>query len=230
MTALPKIFESKDFHHAYLLTGNLDFWKTGLTTELKKYFNLEFLTSSPDIWWRDYDSFGLKDAQRLIELEIRRSFGKFGRFFILEISSITTEAQNALLKTFEEPASDVHFFIMARSEEIFLPTFLSRLIVLSVNDNQITDQGAREFIKADLPDRLNFIQNRFLKNRERSKGEIINFVANLEKILREQINLTQASEEEKLALQEIINCQRHLQNQRVSVRLILEHLALVLPV
>ena len=118
-------------HHTYLLTGNLGYWSEILITELKKIFQTDNLTSSPDIWWQNYESFGIKEAHALIEREVCHGFGEQGRFFILEVSAITPEAQNALLKTFEEPVGDVHFFIIARSADIFLPTLRSRMIVLN---------------------------------------------------------------------------------------------------
>jgi len=232
-------------HHAYLLIGEKEYWRKILGQELKDFFKIAELSSSPDIWWSDYDSFGIKDSHNLIEREARRSFSGQGRFFILEISLITPEAQNALLKTLEEPANDAHFFIIARSVEIFLPTLRSRLFIisqsiterfhLSVQLRGETSQWGDKFFKLDLPERLDFIQKEFLparaggKNKDRSKSEIIDFVINLEKTFRQKINLKKITKDEELVLYEFEKCLRYLQNPRSSNRLILEHLALVLP-
>jgi len=220
-------------HHAYLLVGDRGYWKKILTKELKKLLKIDNLASSPDIWWQDYESFGIKDAHALIEREARKSFGRHGRFFVLEISSITPETQNALLKTFEEPAPSAHFFIIARSLEMFLPTLRSRMVILTGAEvsPQVPrgESSATPFLKLDLPDRLDFIQSEFLKNKDKSKGEIIDFVADLEKILRSKINMAKITKDEELALHELAKCQRYLQNPRSSNRLILEHLALILP-
>ncbi|MFA5319263.1 MAG: hypothetical protein WC387_02770 [Candidatus Paceibacterota bacterium] len=248
--------------HAYLLIGEREFWRKTLETELKKFLKIENLTSSPDIWWQDYESFGLKEAQALMEREARHGFGEQGRFFILGISSMTPEAQNALLKTFEEPALDAHFFIMARTAEIFLPTLRSRLVILTdrqlgsltsklkidakIERNEVgfcasaeevvlqvspkSDFGsADQFLKMDLPERLDFIQKEFLKPKDKKKSEIIDFVIELEKTLRAQINMRQITKDEEFALHELAKCQRYFQNPRSSNRLILEHLALVIP-
>jgi len=216
-------------HHAYLLTGDRAYWRDFLESELKKYFKIDNLTASPDIWWQSYDSFGIKDGHLLIEKEARSSFGGKGRFFILEISSITPEAQNALLKTFEEPAPDAHFFILARSAEIFLPTLKSRLIILtSQQDSKKAESG--KFLKLDLPDRLEFIQKEFLKDKNKTKSEIIDFVNDLELALRQKIKINKITKDEELALHELEKCRRYLENPRSSNRLILEHLALILPI
>ncbi|MFA6253645.1 MAG: hypothetical protein WC640_00065 [Candidatus Paceibacterota bacterium] len=228
-------------HHAFLLTGDREFWRGIVEKELKIFLKLENLNSSPDILWQSYESFGIKEAHTLIEREARKGFGTQGRFFVLEISSITPEAQNALLKTFEEPAPDAHFFIIARNAEIFLPTLRSRMIILSsgaeFGQNEVGLQvspksnfvDADHFLKLDFPDRLDFIQKEFLKNKETNKSAIIDFVIELEKTLRDKIEIKKITKDEEFALHELEKCQRYLQNPRSSNRLILEHLALILP-
>lgn len=55
------------------------------------------------------------------------------KIFIIEhADSMTTQAQNALLKTLEEPPAYAVFFLLAESTEAFLPTILSRCIVLKL--------------------------------------------------------------------------------------------------
>lgn len=237
MSTKKVLFLKDKLHHAYLLVGDRGYWEENLREELKKIFQIGNLANSPDIWWQNYESFGIKDAHTLIERETGKSFGGQGRFFVLVISSITPEAQNALLKTFEEPATDVHFFIIARATEIFLPTLRSRMVILSQRivaaDGLLKviqrPSAATKFLTLDLPDRLDFIQKEFLKNKDKNKSEIVDFVADLEKILRAKIDMRQIAKDEEFALHELAKCQRYLQNPRSSNRLILEHLALTLP-
>lgn len=229
---------SKSFfsHQASLLVGDRNYWKNFLIEKLRDFLRVENLNSSPDVSWQSYESFGIKDSHNLIEKEVQKSFTGQGRFFILEISSITPEAQNALLKTFEEPMADTHFFLIVRTAEILLPTLLSRLVVFNQADEvglrahlKSNFGGATKFLKLDLPDRLDFIQKEFLKDRDVKKSEIINFVSNLEKTFRSQIKMKEITKDEEIALHELEKCQRYLQNPRSSNRLILEHLALILP-
>lgn len=226
-------------HHAYLLVGDREYWRGFLAQELKSFLKIESLGQSPDVLWQSYESFGIKEAHSLIEREARKGFGERGRFFILDISSITPEAQNALLKTFEEPAPDAHFFIIARNVEMFLPTLRSRMVTISPEvglDRAKSNLGsASKFFKLDFPDRLDFIQKEFLpartggKNKETNKSAIIDFVIDLEKTLRAKVDMKKIAKDEELALRELEKCQRYLQNPRSSNRLILEHLALILP-
>lgn len=229
-------FQKDKLHHAYLLVGEREYWREFLEVELKKYFKIDSLSSCPDIWWQSYESFGIKDSHNLIEKEARQSFSGQGRFFILEILSITPEAQNALLKTFEEPIPEAHFFIIVRSAEIFLPTLRSRMIQLrgaeevGLQVSPKSDFGsADKFLKLDLPDRLEFIQKEFLKSKDKSKSEIIDFVSDLEKAFRQKVDMRKITKEEEIALHEIAKCLHYLENPRSSNRLILEHLALIIP-
>src|ERR1035437_946670 len=80
---------------------------------------------NPDLFVQKYEVLTIDDARGLKEAHATRPFssrdikdGKGGRkFFILEIDSITHEAQNALLKIFEEPNEYAHFFLIIPSEE-----------------------------------------------------------------------------------------------------------------
>lgn len=225
------LFQKDKLHHAYLLVGGRQYWAGILETELKKILKVENLSACPDVWWLAYDSFGIKDSHNLIEKEARKSFAGQGRFFVLEISSITLEAQNSLLKTLEEPVSDAHFFIIARTADIFLPTIRSRMFILTQTGNGSENKTslAKNFLKLDLPDRLDYIQKEFLKNKDKTKSEIIDFVADLEKTLRSKVNMGKITKDEEISLFELEKCQHYLQNPRSSNRLILEHLALILP-
>jgi hypothetical protein len=235
-----KNFDFENLYHAYLLVGDKKYWQEILEQELKKNLKIDNLSACPDIFWQSYDSFGIKDSHGLIEKESRKSFSGSGRFFVLEINSATPEAQNALLKTFEEPIPDTHFFIIARSAETFLPTVRSRMMVVNQKGGvlevglQVSPKSnfgnAEKFFKLDLPDRLEFLQKEFIKNKDKSKSEIIDFVIDLEKTLRAGIEMRKITKDEELSLHELEKSRRYLENPRSSNRLILEHLAFILPV
>jgi|GEM_PF-166467 hypothetical protein len=238
-----KILNFQKLHHACLLVGDPRYWGELLETELKIFFKTENLSACPDVWWLAYDSFGIKDSHNLIEKEANRSFSGRGRFFVLEISSITPEAQNSLLKTLEEPVAGTHFFIITRNSETFLPTVRSRMqIFLPETSTQAKRVSAGvEFLKLDLPERLEFIQKEFLPARaggkkstsinkkDRTKSDIIDFIIDLERSLHDKIDLRKITKDEEISLRELEKAQRYLQNPRSSNRLILEHLALILP-
>ena len=53
------------------------------------------------------------------------------KIFIIETGFFTREAQNSLLKVFEEePTEGTHFFVFTPSAETLLPTLRSRMVIL----------------------------------------------------------------------------------------------------
>lgn len=77
---------------------------------------------------------------------------------IKEADALTPEAQNALLKTLEEPRDKVVIILLAESEESLLPTIISRAQKLyfqavpaeTIYDYLITEYGAQRSLAKDL--------------------------------------------------------------------------------
>jgi hypothetical protein len=191
-------------HHAYLLVGDReggerflrDFWEDRGVR----------LAGSPDYFVFIEPTFGIDEARKLSAQAIGRAFTKKKIFFIAP-DSITIEAQNALLKTFEEPVQNTHFFLLVRDEGAVLPTLKSRCQILNVK-HPMFDKDARNFLKLSIKDRLSFIR-KFVENEE-----------NLSKFLDELLFITRSRKAYEMRL---------LSSDRgASPRLILEHLALVL--
>ncbi len=80
----------------------------------------------------------VRELQHFLSLRIPRNGGVEGpepisRIVIIEEAGmLTTEAQNALLKTLEEPPVDTAFILTAPSAESVLPTVQSRVSVLHI--------------------------------------------------------------------------------------------------
>jgi len=99
-------------HHAYCLDGE----KSKLFPELCNFLDSEFCfktTGNPDFWYGESDTFGIDDGRRLKEMVSKKPFDKAQgkKIFVLAFNFITNEAQNSLLKIFEEPTEETHFFI-----------------------------------------------------------------------------------------------------------------------
>lgn len=63
-------------------------------------------------------------------------------YIVEEADKMTPQAQNALLKTIEEPPAYAVFILLCSSTEVMLPTILSRCVVLNmkpVKDNEMRD-------------------------------------------------------------------------------------------
>lgn len=106
---------------------------------------------------------GIDDARELVKLSASRSFGGGSRYFVIQTKSITVEAQNALLKLFEEPGADTIFYLIIPNESLLLPTLRSRLMVTNVAKRK-EDGLAEAFIAMDYAGRLEYIANLAKKN------------------------------------------------------------------
>ncbi len=111
-------------HHAYIYEGSQDLLEP-LLADAKKQFNFVG-DNNPDLHVLSFEKFGIEDSHELTRSAQLKSVS--GRsLFILGIASINTQAQQALLKLFEEPQPGI-IFVLLVPPGILLPTLRSRLM------------------------------------------------------------------------------------------------------
>ena len=137
---------SDNIHHGYLIVGDREANKLSLLDFLQKDLDIS-ITGNPDFSFTEYNTLNIEDARALTETQTRKDFGGSKKIFILAAHIITEEAQNALLKVFEEPTPGTHFFILA-TQNNFLPTFLSRLQVIRADTTGFRVLPSQSFGKA----------------------------------------------------------------------------------
>ena len=109
-------------HHAYLLEGIAE----SILKELHEFLEegLSFhIKGNPDFWHGAFDTFGIDDGRALKEMQSRRPVGE-RKIFIVQANFFTREAQNALLKVFEEPTPNTHFLSSHRTQHRFSQPFV----------------------------------------------------------------------------------------------------------
>lgn len=224
-------------HHAYLIEGE----RGAIIGELFKFFedDLEIaIKGNPDFLHLTFDSFGIDEGRRLKEMQTGKAFVGDRRFFVLSISSFTHEAQNSLLKVFEDPSPNVHFFIIIPTAAGVLPTLRSRFFIIEHESKHKTKKiddersvSAKEFLKNNKASRLVMIKGIL---EEKDKTRALHFLNSLEEELHERLmGSVETSSTIKLKqiakfLEEIGRMKQYLHDRSSSVKLILEHLALVL--
>lgn len=83
---------------------------------------------------------------------------------IMSAETLTVEAQNALLKTLEEPPEHALIFLLASTKEGFLPTILSRCKVITLHEEQETiSEKEKEEYQQVLKDLLTYGVGKRLK-------------------------------------------------------------------
>jgi len=201
-------------HHAYLVVGD--------PTSAEEYL-LSFLSEqgiqivgSPDYFvWKE-PLFGIDEARKLAEMAARKAFGERKILFVTP-EKITLEAQNALLKTFEDPVEDTHFFLVVREEELVIPTLRSRMQAVHLGQSSALTNEAQKFLTLKPADRLEFVKKFVDKEKNLSA-----FLDELMTVLRKNGSIGIEP------LKKVYEVRRFSDDRAASARLILEHLALIL--
>lgn len=179
----------------------------------------------------DFPILGINEARLLRE---RASLASTGEEIILYCEAITEEGQNALLKTLEEPAPGLTFTILAPRSIQLSPTLLSRLAVSEVEMVSEAEDFAeiKRFTSVSASERLKIIANLLKqaeKRAENNKSVALKFLDNLEYYLARNVDVGKVDDEMTFALGEIRQGRVYLQDKSGAAKLILEHIALVLP-
>lgn len=129
--------------------------------------------NNPDLFILDDEKIGIAQIKKLIEHFSTKPFGNTPKSaVILEGGSISLDAQNALLKTLEEPPEEAVILIGVDSENQLVPTILSRCLILSY-ESGITDHDPNfdldQLINSSIEERFGVIEKttdkeQFLEN------------------------------------------------------------------
>lgn len=212
------------YHHAFLLLGN----STEIVKDLHIFLYKEYgvqIKGNPDLVHIVYDSFGIDEGRKIKKLHSLKPTKGDIRIFILQTRVFTFEAQNTLLKMFEEPTKGVHFFIIMDSVNTLLPTLRSRLLEIlvksDIKNTELIDTDT--FLSTSVSDRLEILKT-LIKEKDVAKS--ITFIDDLLQ--------TMYKNKDKLkyeaSLINLVYLRKCLQSRAPSVKMILEHTALTIPV
>ena len=164
-----------------LISSDFESIKAKMLSEYKPN-SLRFIPKEPK------DEFLIEDA-RMVEKE---SFiaENDEKIIIIMANSFRVEAQNFLLKLFEEPPKNIKFLIVVPSRNLLLPTIKSRLIcekqkvikqdfTLSLNLKKLDLKAIFEFLKEndgldknDLLEKISLLARQSLKFKDLSEFEL----------------------------------------------------------
>lgn len=212
---------SNGIHHANLLIGSSEAAEPYLCS-LCDGLGIK-LANNPDFFAFRMETFGIDEARELRLLSARKAVttakaGQAGRkIFLISSARLTLEAQNALLKIFEDPFPDTYFFLVVREEALIIPTLRSRLEAVRMPEGQTLRSGnAEEFLSLSLKDRLLFAKKFALEDMD-----LPVFLDNLLLSLKKR-------KETRTLLESVYNLRRFASDPAVLPRLVIEHLSLVL--
>ncbi len=228
-------------HHAYFAAGD----RTECLRAVRHYISQHFENAEhapTEIHELSYDVLLIEDARRITGIAYQ-SGTSGSKCIVVSAPRIFHEAQNALLKVIEEPPDGVYFFLVVPSGGVFLPTLRSRLQPLPINrarqDNGHVNAAAEAFLTASPAER----QKIAAKLVERSKSDsdavkrhartdtidLITGLMQTAHMRRAEIAKDTEREELQLFLGELARFMPLLYERSAPLKLILEHLLLVLP-
>lgn len=213
---------SENLHHAVFLEGDKEELKKYVLSFIKDTFKIE-TTGNPDIQNEEHETLGVEAARNLKERASKRSLGG-KQFFIISLMFGTTEAQNALLKLFEEPGPDTYFFLIAPSSAFLLPTLSSRLHIFKEKEGR-DGINATVFLKASTNTRLKIVEPFKDAENESKKSSLLALISEIEKTLSKHIEKKGVAE----TLRELLKMKQYLFDRAPSTKMISEYLALTLP-
>lgn len=135
--------------HAHLIAGEDGVGKGKLANILAKFIlNGDLDREYVDIinYSSEKSSFRVDDVRDIIEEVYKKPFEKDKKVIIIhEGNNLTIQAQNALLKTIEEPPKGVYIIILCESLELILDTIKSRCEIYKLKP--LTKSELYEYIK-----------------------------------------------------------------------------------
>lgn len=221
-------------HHAYVVVGD----SLDAVSHIEEIACLVFdskkeeLLSNPDFLISRANVFGIDESRILKERQIGKSFSGKKRIFVCQVNFMTREAQNALLKTLEEPSSDNHFFFIVPTLDMFLPTLLSRVSVLEMpvkREISKSEEGlVLEFLSGSVKNRIEILDELSDKNPEETRFRLINFLDQIERFV--SIRPLDNLRKNELTIPKFVwAAKKDLMLTGSSPRLIAENLSISLP-
>ena len=175
--------------------------------------------TNPDLLILEDDKIGISQIKQLIKHLSTKPFGKTEKsVIILNGNNISPDAQNALLKTLEEPPGNSIILIGTDSDSKLLPTILSRCLILN-NESLITNDESNfdleKILNASVEERFDIIEKTTDKDQ---------FLNDLTESYRQKILKGEGNSE---FLEELLQAQIWKESN-VNIRTILEYLMLSL--
>ncbi len=213
-----------ELFHAYIIGGDREAAQAHIA-ELLSGHNID-QSGNPDYVETTVVSFAIDNARELKEWQVLAPVGD-RKVHVVYADFITREAENALLKTLEEPAPNTHIIFAVPQPDMLLATLRSRVRVVDAGHINENGTAGKRFLQSSIPDRLKIVQKLIEKSDEEdasaeARARVLSFINELEAELSKNV------EKNAEALATILKLKKHVYVSGASLKLIVETLGLVL--
>ncbi|MDB5244512.1 MAG: polymerase subunit delta, polymerase subunit delta protein [Parcubacteria group bacterium] len=190
------------------------------------------LENNPDVVVVRHGLLSVEDSRKVGDLANGAPFAGETKVVIVSASRAYHEAQNALLKLFEEPPQGTYLFLVMPSLGGLLPTLRSRVQELSHGESSRPriPEIAEQFLKATKEKRSALIKKltsgKDEDARRENREEAIALLNGIEAVAYKAKKRDSAA---VALLSDIAILRTHLYDRSAPVKMILEHISLVIP-
>jgi len=221
-------------HHAFVIEADAGEGGAVAQAWIKQELGL-LVQANPDVIVLTYGLLSVAGARKISELAAGAPFLGGHKVILISASRASHEAQNALLKLFEEPPPNTYFFLIMPSLGGLLPTLRSRVQTLESRYGYRTSviaEAATTFFKSSKEKRKAIIKKlssgKDDDQRRENREEAIAILNGVEAFLYAKYGLTKSVDIDAL-LSDSAVLRGYLYDRSAPVRMILEHLSLVIP-
>lgn len=232
--------DQKNLHHAYLIEGE----KESVVPEIFGFFeNLGIKTvGNPDFIYMAMDSLKVENARNLKAMTGEKQFSEVKKVFVIFANSFPLEAQNSLLKVFEEPAENTHFFLVTPDTGSLIPTLVSRFYFIKrkrINDSIVGE--ATKFLKMNPHERIDFLKGFIAEIKEEDgkenasdkslRADSLKLLNSIESAIYEKISKDRSVLTNNVSFfEQIFKAREFIRQPGSSVKSLLESVALTMPI
>ncbi|MFA6273566.1 MAG: hypothetical protein WC662_00195 [Candidatus Paceibacterota bacterium] len=150
--------DKNNLHHAYLIEG----LREEIIPEILEYIeSLGIKTlGNPDFCQISMDNFKIDEALNLRSMGTEKAFTDNKKIFVVSANNFSLDAQGVLLKMFEEPIENTHFFLIVPEADVLLRTLVSRFYLIKTKSNlDNLEKEVEKFISMPLSERIIFVKS-----------------------------------------------------------------------
>jgi len=210
-----------DLFHAYIIEST-----DSIIPDLKTFIENDLgilVDTNPDVLIKVYDSFGIADSREITRFAQMRPLGEI-KCIVWSTAIITEEAQDALLKIFEEPPERTHFFLIVQSKDILRPTLLSRVRTISIREKDDTNTEAENFLNMNYDSRIKYVAK---IAKDKDKAAAISLLNDLENELSKKDIKKKAVRD---AVGVVLLSKKYINDKGAMLKMLLENVAIQLPI
>lgn len=219
-------------HHAYVLIGEREAGIAWVREWAKRELMMD-AHQNPDFTVNEYIVLSAEEAREVAEGASQAPFQGESKVVVLATTRIYNEAQNALLKVFEEPPPNTYLFLIVPTRGGLIATLLSRVHVVLLDSREVqAPEEVVAFLGSAREKRSQMIKKMLQSgddDADQNREELIRFVSGVEAVLYKQFDLDKPDPRVRQALDDISALRSVLYERGGPAKLVLEHIALSVP-